>query len=170
VVEGAELAGGKLGADLNVCGSIGRTVDGAQWIVRALRSEGQGSVALRVRRPPDDEGQELAISTPGKLAFMPAATLDGVGRMHVIWYEDGALLYARSETSDLAAGFAEPLVIDPQACPPPPWYPSATSSDGGRRLREYVDLTVAGARAHLSWTHAPGPPSRVHATYVAFAL
>jgi hypothetical protein len=60
------------------------------------------------------------------------------------------------------------MVIDPDACPGGNWYPYFSSAEGGRRLREYIDITVDGNRAHLAWTHAPVAPSRVYSAYVQF--
>jgi hypothetical protein len=172
VQEGAQLPGGALADELNASMSLGQTSNGGQWSVRAVRTLGVGNVVLRVRHLPGDEGTDLVISDPAVLAFYPAAATDATGRLHVIWYESGptagVLNYARSLSDDLTQGFGAALVIDPDAVPAGGWYPFLSSTEGGRRLREYIDLTVDGNRAHLVWTHAPTAPSRVYATYVEF--
>lgn len=172
VQQGQMLPGGAIDQELNACMSLGRTADGGEWTVRAVRSAGVGEVVLRVRHLPADEGLDLRISDPAALAFFPAAVTDGDGRLHVIWYESGPgigeLRYTRSLSDDLIQGFEPPIVIDDAAVPTGGWYPYFSSAEGGRRLREYVDIAVDGNRAHLAWTHAPVAPSRVWATYVEF--
>jgi hypothetical protein len=170
--EGEAMIGGVNDQELNHCASLGATSDGRQWYVRAVRSATSGAVMLRVRDLPGDEGADVQVSSPGAVAFVPAATIDDSGRLHIIWYEIdgpmGKLMYTRTLSDDLEGGFEDPIVIDPDACPGGDWYPYLVSSEGGRRLREYIDIAVDGNRAHLAWTHAPGPPSRVYATYVSF--
>jgi len=49
------------------------------------------------------------------------------------------------------------------------WPPLAIDTpSGGRRLREYIDIQVAGSRAYIAWTHAPAAPSRVRASWIQF--
>jgi hypothetical protein len=170
--ESEALSRGFGNMELNHCASLGATADGGQWFVRAVREGQTGAVMLRVRHFPDDAGTDIQVNTPGTVAFFPAAALDGNGRLHLIWYEiggvQGTLNYTHTLSADLEGGFAETTIIDPAACPGGDWYPYFISSEGGRRLREYIDITVDENRAHLAWTHAPTAPSRVYATYVAF--
>jgi hypothetical protein len=172
IQEGQGMPGGAGNMELNVCASLGRTSDGGQWVVRATRTPPNGAVMLRVRHLPGDEGTDIQISRTGTVAFFPAAATDNSGRLHVIWYEisgaAGVLKYTKSVSSDLTQGFDEAIVIDPDACPGGDWYPYFSSAEGGRRLREYIDITVDGNRAHLAWTHAPVAPSRVYSAYVQF--
>jgi hypothetical protein len=169
--EGAMLpAGPDASLQTSASWSLGDTGDGRQWSVRATRTGATGAIVARIRRAPAEEGADIAITTPGAVAFLPAAARDDRGRLHVVWYdsagERGVLAYAHSVSSNLAEGFTEPLVIDPDATPGNGWYPTTTSEDGGRRLREYIDVAIDGDRLHVAYTHAPAPPSRVHATYV----
>jgi hypothetical protein len=150
--------------------SLGATRDGGQWSIRTVAAGAARSIVLRVRHLPDDEGMDLPVSDPAALAFFPAAALDDQGRLHVLWYESsgsvGVLKYARSLGPNLGEGFGPALVVDDAACPGDGWLPFFDSAAGGRRLREYVDLAVDGPRAHLAWTHAPSPPSRVYTTWI----
>ena len=172
LLEGGCLDEGTPDQEINVTAAIGETASGQQWIVRALRDVGHGEVVVQVRAPPAIVVDDIRISTPGAVAFFPAADLDDSGRLHVIWYEntpaDGVLMYTRSHSADFEDGFAPPIVVDDEACPVQDWYPYVDSASGGRRLREYIDLAVDGNRAHLAWVHAPTAPSRVYTTYVEF--
>ncbi|MCI0634551.1 MAG: hypothetical protein L0206_11645, partial [Actinobacteria bacterium] len=150
---------------------IGPYGDG-QWIVRTMKSTDSATVVLETTSGLGSEVTQRQLSPPGVTAFFPAATMDDQGRLHVIWYEtsgaSGVLRYTRSATSDLAGEFLPPFTIDAAACPGDDWYPysSADEPPGGRRLREYIDIAVEGDRAHIVWTHAPSPPSRIHAIFV----
>jgi hypothetical protein len=151
---------------------IGRTALGEQWIVRAVRhSETDAPIMLRIRNPPA-EGPDVPISDAGAVAFVPAAAMDSLGRLHVMWYESqrerGQLRYTRSRSANLSSGFEPSVVIDDDAVPGAGWYPSISEDSNveGRRLREYVDLAVSGNRVHLAWTHAPTAPSRVYTAFV----
>jgi hypothetical protein len=132
------------------------------------------AVVLRFFPPGDSVGQERRISDPGGTAFMPAAALDGEGRLHVIWYDSagtsGVLKYARSLSADLRQGFAPARVVDPDACPGAGWFPEFGSAAPDRRLREYVDLSIdeGSRRVHMAWTHAPTLPSRIQASHIDF--
>jgi hypothetical protein len=170
-VEGEVLPDGGLATLDATCLGFGRTADGRQWMVRTVGRSPRGlDVLLRVRRPGDDEGTDLAVSSPGETAFFPAGALDDAGRLHVMWYDSsgptGVLRYARSRTAALIDGFTESLVVDADACPGDGWQPSSDTGANERRLRDYVDLAVDGSRAYLVWTHAPRPPARVQATYI----
>lgn len=168
----ADGPGVPTGADLYQSAStpIGPTADGGQWILRATGPTTASAMQLRVRRLPD-AGSDIAISEPGEVAFLPAADVDASGRIHLAYYatdgDSGALKYTHSVSADFADGFIAPLTIDGEACPGD-FFPTFDSATGGRRLREYIDLRVAGNRAHIAWAHAPGPPSRVYASYVEF--
>jgi len=161
-----------------VSGSIGVGDDGRQWVLHAMRSTGSAPVMVRVRQLPN-EGSDLPLTADGAVAFMPAGALDEQGRLHAIWYDSsgttGKLMYSHSVTDDLGGSYTPPVVVDPNACPGDGWYPYLNSDPppkpdepGGRRLREYIDITAGAGRAHLVWTHAPGPPSRVNTTYVDY--
>jgi hypothetical protein len=154
--------------------ALGAAADGRYWLVRPTETgifplaRGAG-VVLDLWTPGDAGMTEVALDNPD--TFHPAAAIDGEGRLHVVWYDtsgaQGVLKYARSRSSDLSLGLLPPLIVDDDACPGSGWHP--TIGDGeGRRLREYIDLAVDGTRAHVGWTHAPSPPSRVHTAYVDF--
>ncbi len=143
------------------------------WIVRGLRnSDVDAPIVVRVRQLPD-EGTDVALTTPGAIAFMPTAALDAEGRLHVAWYDTqgpfGQLLYAHSETTDLAGAYTTPIVVDGNACPHG-FYPAGFGGDpvGSRRLREYIGIATSGHRAFITWTHAPEAPSRVRIAHVDF--
>jgi hypothetical protein len=150
------------------CLGLGRTRDGRQWIVRSLRDR---TVSLRVRRLPDDEGSDVAFSAPGATAFFATGALDDRDRLHAIWYDStgpvGVLRYAHTLSSSDLKAFTPALTIDDQASPGNGWYPRFRLDDVNR-LREYIDVAVAGQRAYMVWTRAASPPSRVYVTYVDF--
>lgn len=154
-----------------LAGAVGEKATGELWIVHATRTSDSASVMLRVR---DAGGEEsvAAINAPGEVAFLPTAELDETGRLHVAWYdssgERGVLRYTVS-TDDTLAAFEPSQVIDEDACPGGGWYPERTDgSFSGRRLREYIGLTVHEGNVHIAWTHAPQAPSRVRvATFPA---
>jgi hypothetical protein len=144
------------------------------WIVRGLRhSEVEAPIVVRVRQLPD-EGSDVALTSPGAVAFLPTAALDAEGRLHVAWYDTrgpfGQLLYVHSETTDLLGAYSAPVVVDGNACPGNGFYPSSAGSEppGGRRLREYIGIATSGHRAFITWTHAPEAPSRVRVARVDF--
>jgi hypothetical protein len=155
-------------------GAMGATASGRHWIVRSVHGASGSPVLVGVADAPGGPYAEQTLSAGGAVAFLPAATLDEEGRLHVIWYdssgEQGVLYYTHSTSPSLAEGFLAPIVVDDDACPGQGWYPYSASDPppGGRRLREYIDIAVDGARAHIAWTHAPDAPSRVYATYVEF--
>lgn len=146
--------------------SLGATADGRYFLLRTAKGLG---VVLDVWAPGDAAATEVAVGGPA--SFHPAGALDGEGRLHAAWYDSGGasgvLRYARSRSSDLAAGFGDPIVVDDAACPGGGWRPARMPNDR-RRLREYIDLAVDGRRAHVAWTHAPAPPARVRAAYLDF--
>ena len=172
--EGAQLSAGAQATIFTRVSAAMGTADGATWIVRALHDNVSGSpIVARVRRLPD-EGHDVPISPAGTVGFLPAAALDADGRLHVAWYDSsgpfGELVYAHSETSDLAGAYTQPIVVDGDACPGNGWYPYSSDVEpfGGRRLREYIGIAVTGRRAIISWTHAPDPPSRIRIAHLDF--
>jgi hypothetical protein len=153
--------------------SMGSSANGP-WVVRAIRDNLQGSpILVRVRQTPDGSS-DVAISPPGTIGFLPAATLDDQGRLHAVWYDSsgptGRLMYARSTTTDLLGSYTTPVIVDGNACPGDGWYPYEAQKDppGGRRLREYIGIAITGNRAVISWTHAPDAPSRVRVAHLDF--
>jgi hypothetical protein len=153
------------GTFTNSSGAIGVTADGAQWIVRSTRwNDGRADVLLRVGSS-SGGGTDVPISAPGEIAFLPAAGLDSEGRLHVAYYDSGTqpgrLVYRRSKSTDLTAGFGPEIVLDDSACPAG-FYPFFSTPMGGRRLREYIDIALDGSTVYVAWTHAPIAPSRVH--------
>jgi hypothetical protein len=76
------------------------------------------------------------------------------------------LQYAHSVSRNLADGFTQPIVLDPDATPGGGWYPGGVSDTGERRLREYIDAVIDGDRLIVAFTHAPRPPSRVNVVTV----
>lgn len=154
-------------------GAIGPHANGGHWLIRSLRTE-QGAPIV-VRTLPGEAG-DVPLTAEDGVAFLPAAAADELGRVHVVWYdtgdERGVLRYTHSVSADLSEGFLPSLVVDDDACPGSRWYPYSSSDPvrppGGRRLREYIGIAIDGSRAHIAWTHAPGPPSRVRVTYVDF--
>jgi hypothetical protein len=160
------LAGNR---DVSVQASIGlgTTADGRVWILREVDESGVPRVALRIWDGSiDGDGEDVPRSAAGAYAFQPAGVLDGSGRLHAVWYEDGALVWTRSRTANLADGFAPTMVVDKSACPTAGWLPTGETASGGRRLREYIDVAADGPRVHLVWTHAPDAPSRVYTTTI----
>ena len=145
-----------------------------QWVVRAIRDTVLGSPIVIRTRSVGDPGHDVAISPPGTIGFLPAATLDPDGRLHVVWYDSsgptGQLMYSRSATADLQGGYTTPVVIDGNACPGGGWYPydAGKNPPGGRRLREYVGIAITGNHALISWTHAPEAPSRIRIAHIDF--
>jgi hypothetical protein len=170
--DGQPLPGGPFGEEpeslQRSCLSLGRTRDGRQWIVRSLVDK---TVSLRLRRLPGDEGSDLVFSAPGATAFFAAGTLDDRERLHAIWYDStgpvGVLRYAHTLSSALTA-FTPAITVDAGACPGDGFYPRALPVQVVNRLREYIEVAVAGRRAYLAWTRAVQPPSRVYTTYVDF--
>jgi hypothetical protein len=164
-------SGDSPGAITFVAISMGRTADGSQWSVRAMKDSTLGGpIVVRVRHLPD-EGHDLTITPPGALGFLPTAALDTSGRLHVAWYDSsgalGKVFYSHSMTSDLQGEWSEPIVVDGDACPGDGWYPSDKfEPEGARRLREYIGIATTGSRSILAWTHAPEAPSRVRVAYV----
>jgi hypothetical protein len=150
---------------------IGTTPDGGQWIVRTVQVDGAPAIVLRVRRLPD-EGVELPISEPGAIAFLPVALVDLDGRLRVVYYDSsgprGVLRTTLSLTNDWTQGFEPSTLIDPDACPGNGWFPELDSPSGGRRLREYIDISASGRRLHFAWTHAPSAPSRVWTAFLDY--
>jgi hypothetical protein len=155
---------------------IGPTGDGGTWAIYD-RQHGSGVlreavVELRLFAPGDTDGQTIPISAPGATAFLPAAALDGDGRLHVVWYESdgaqGVLKYARSVDRDLRMGFGPARVVDSDACPGQRWVVDYGEDGPDRRLREYIDLAVDGRRVHAAWTHAPTLPSRIYTSHWDF--
>jgi hypothetical protein len=146
--------------------SLGATSDGHYWLLRATATSG---VVLDLWQPGSSQANEIALGNAA--TFLPAGELDGEGRLHAIWYDSsgpsGQLLYARSNSSDLSAGFGSPMVVDPNACPGNGWKPGSGPGER-RRLREYIGLAVDGNRVHMAWTHAPSPPARVYTVYTDF--
>jgi hypothetical protein len=155
-------------------GSIGVTPSGIHWLVRSVHDSSGSPVLLGLGESPGGPYEELGLSPEDGVTFLPAADLDEQGRLHVAWYdstgEQGVLRYTHSISADLDGGFLPTIVVDDDACPGQGWYPysSGEPPPGGRRLREYIDIAVDGSRAHITWTHAPEPPSRVFAAYVDF--
>jgi hypothetical protein len=163
VVSLGPLPGGTDAADVGFCASLGATAQDGQWIVRTVRSGASWSIVVRVRDAGVDQGMDLSLTPPGATVFFPVAVMDGKGRLHVVWYDSseqqGVLRYARSRSSDLFAGFTDPTVLDPDACPGSGWHPEVSETE--RRLREYIDIAASGDRLHVAWTHSPSPPSRI---------
>jgi len=164
VLERADFDGGSDATFFTgVAWSRGALSDGT-WSVYARLDGGGGSIVVRLERGADV--QETILTPPGANAFLPAATLDSEGRLHVIWYDSagptGVLRYARSNSAaPFADGFGDAIDVDPNATPGG-FYPSYDSASGGRRLREYVGIAVDGELVHIAWTHAPAAPSRVY--------
>jgi hypothetical protein len=154
--------------------SLGRTQDGGYFFLHPFRSTSAAEVRLVLRAALDQPGTELTLSRAGAVAFHPAGAVDARGRLHGVWYESqgatGALVYVRSRTARFEEGFSDPRVIDPNACPGSGFYPGQDDTEpvGGRRLREYIDVAVDGARVHFAWTHAPVAPSRVYTSHLDF--
>jgi hypothetical protein len=173
VLEGNRI---NVGPDANLFNytgtSLGRTADGGQWIIRAVRTGNLSSLVLRVRHLPGDEGTDIPIGTAGEVAILPSAALDATGKLHVVWYDsacaNGVLKYAHSLTSALVDGFTPAQIIDPNATPGMGWYPYYVGANADRRLREYIGIAVDGNRAFIAWTHAPSCTSRIWTTYVDF--
>ena len=144
---------------------LGATADGTSvWLLRTvLDANGIPQVVLRVwdGDVSGGAGDDVLLSPVGSYAFMPAAALDGSGRVQAAWYQDGALVWTHSLTSNLADGFAPVTVVDASACPAT-FIPGLDISSGARRLREYIDVATDGPRVHIAWTHAPVAPSRVY--------
>jgi hypothetical protein len=117
------------------------------------------------------EGGRMAttkqLTEGGAIAFLPAATLDSDGLLHVVWYESngahGIVRYTHSKTKDLTGEYLPPVTLDADACPGDRWYPYSSGDDppGGRRLREYIDIATANGHTYVTWTRADAPPSRV---------
>lgn len=152
-------------------GAIGVTPESGQWIVRALRFTDRAEVVVRVRNLHlGHDGSDRPVSAPGEVALLPAAALDGAGRLHVVYYDTsgprGVLRYTRSLTADVSRGYAPSIVLDDDACPGDGFYPYEASEDppGGQRLREYIGIAVDGDTVHIAWTHAPEAPARVWTT------
>ncbi|HEX2569303.1 MAG TPA: sialidase family protein [Polyangia bacterium] len=170
--DGQPLPGGPFASapeyDQRSCLGLGRTSDGGQWIVRSLADR---TVSLRVRRLPNDEGRDLVFSAPGATAFYATGSLDGQARLHTIWYDStgpvGVIRYAHTLSSALTS-FTPAITVDAEACPGSGFYPRSIPAQELNRLREYIDVAVAGRRAYMAWTRAVQPPSRVYTTYVDF--
>lgn len=149
---------------------LGPTADGGEWFLRATGDTTEAPLMLAVA-PAAGPATDIEVSGPGAVSFLPAAALDASGRIHIVYYdssgEAGRLLYLHSTSSDFTEGFTEPLVVDADAVPPR-FFPDLDTPSGERRVREYIDIQVAGSRAWIAWTHAPTAPSRVHLTYVQF--
>lgn len=148
--------------------SIG-PLHGGYWWVHARRDSGVGSIVVRVDR--DSVVTDTVLTAPDSMAFLPAATLDACGRLHVIWYDSsgsiGVLRYTHSVgVAPFDDGFVPPVDIDPNACPGGRWHPGHEIDDNGksgrRRLREYIGIAADAELIHVAWTHSPAPPSRVH--------
>jgi hypothetical protein len=146
---------------------------GGVWSVRARSDDNLGSIILRVEQ--GNGVNEARLSRPGANAFLPTATTDAEGRLHVAYYDSsggaGRLLYIHSLGGPpYDTGFTEPKVIDPDAVPAG-FYPSLAGPDGaddGRRVREYIGIAVDGDVVYIAWTHSPTPPSRVRAVGFRF--
>jgi hypothetical protein len=170
VQSGAALGSGSTATINTVAAwSLGLTAAGDEWSVRATKDGDGGAIALRVRNA-SNPGADLVLSSPDATAFLPAATLDAQGRLHVIYYDtngaQGRLLYRRSLGADLAGPFSPELVLDGNATPGARWYPELDTETGGRRVREYIDIVANGDRVHVAWTHAPTAPSRVYTRWI----
>jgi hypothetical protein len=146
---------------------LGVTAGGRVWLLRTDFSAATPRIVLRVwDGTVNGEGDDVPVSAPGAAAFLPAGAVDGDGRLHAAFYQDGALVWTRSRTANLGDGFVPVTVVDPDACPAGGWTPNLDDPDGGRRLREYIDVALDGPRLHLTWTHAPSAPSRVYTTTI----
>lgn len=150
---------------------LGPTADGGEWF---LRSTGDTAAAplMLFHAPAAGPEADIALTDADAITFLPAADLDDQDRLHVVYYDSsggaaGRLLYTHSLAGDFSRGFTDPMVIDSEATPAL-FFPEIDTPSGARRLREYVDIQVAGSRAYIAWTHAPVAPSRVHAGYVQF--
>ncbi len=149
---------------------LGPTADGGEWFLRPTGDTTAAPLML-LFAPSGGSAADLEVSGDTALSFLPAAALDGQGRIHIVYYDAGGdagrVLYTHSTSSDFTAGFTEPLVIDDDAVPAG-FFPDLDTPSGARRVREYIDIQVVGSRAWIAWTHAPTAPSRVHARYVQF--
>lgn len=149
---------------------LGPSADGGEWFLRPTGNTTAAPLKLLTISPAGARN-DIELSEPGAITFLPAADLDAQDRLHIVYYDSGGpagrLLYTHSLTSDLTAGFTPLMVIDDNATPAA-YFPDLTSETGGRRVREYIDLQVVGSRAYIAWTHAPTAPSRVRASYVQF--
>src|SRR5262249_15161232 len=123
-----------------------------------------------LRHPLSNESMDVPVTEPWAVAFLPTATMDSSGRLHIVWYDStssGTLQYARSCSSRLGEGFTQPVTIEDNAVMGGGWYPAYDAA--GRRLREYIGIAVDGGRVHLAWTHVPQPlvqPSKVYVSYI----
>jgi hypothetical protein len=149
---------------------LGPTGDGGEWFLRPTGDTTAAPLAL-FHAPATGAASDIALTGEDAITFLPAADLDGAGRLHIVYYDSsgaaGRLLYLHSLTDDFADGFTEPMVVDDRATPAS-FFPAIDTPSGGRRLREYIDIQVAGSRAYIAWTHAPVAPSRVRATWIQF--
>lgn len=150
--------------------SLGPLPDGS-WSVRTRRENGRGSLVLRTEI--SGVVTEKALTGAEGDAFLPAASMDESGRLHVVWYDSsqaqGRLLYASSVgPAPFTDGFIEPVVVDDNACPGNGWWPDSASRDASaRRLREYIGIAVDDGVVHAAWTHAPQAPSRIWVTRIS---
>jgi hypothetical protein len=149
---------------------LGPTADGGEWFLRSTGDTTAAPLMLFVA-PASGANSDVGISGPDALTFLPAAAVDGEGRIHIVYYDSsggaGRVLYTHSTSSDFTAGFTEPLVVDDSAVPAD-FFPDIDTPSGARRVREYIDIQVVGSRAWIAWTHAPIAPSRVHVRFVQF--
>jgi hypothetical protein len=170
IVELAPLDLGNTGSFYTALACNRAPFPGGVWSVRARSDDNLGSIVLRVEQ--GNSLNEARLSRPGANAFLPTATTDAEGRLHVAYYDSsggaGRLLYIHSLGGPpYDTGFTEPKVIDPNAVPAG-FYPFFSTPDGGRRLREYIGIAVDGDVVYIAWTHSPAPPSRVRAVGFRF--
>ena len=148
--------------------SHGPLPDGS-WSVRTTRENGHGALVLRIQIA--DVVTEKVLTSADAKPFMPAATMDEFGRLHVVWYDSsearGRLLYAHSiGAAPFADGFSDAVVVDDNATPGDGWWPVAGALDE-RRLREYIGIAIDDGVVYAAWTHAPQAPSRIWVTRIS---
>jgi hypothetical protein len=142
------------------------TTGAQQWLVRAQRNMDGAPVLVELFEAGALAGSKT-LTDDGAIAFLPAAALDADGILHVVWYEStgahGILRYTHSLTTDLTGDYEPPVTVDADACPGDRWYPYTAQDNppGGRRLREYIDITTANGHTYVTWTRADAPPARV---------
>ncbi|HEU5057358.1 MAG TPA: hypothetical protein VFU21_12565, partial [Kofleriaceae bacterium] len=114
---------------------LGATADGGEWFLRPTGDTTAAPLMLH-HAPAAGAASDVPLTAADAITFLPAADLDDQRRLHVVYYESsgtaGRLLYTHSLSSDLAGGFSDPLVIDPEATPAL-FFPDIDTPSGARR-------------------------------------